>query len=91
MRRFRLDTLLAFGLAATFAAIAPAKAEMGGPMVDEKGMCRQFNGNNQNGMYYHMEKCAVPTAHAEVSAGNALPRSTPSATVIPAKRHHHHQ
>jgi hypothetical protein len=91
MRRFPLATLLAVGLAATFAAIAPAKADMAGPVKDQNGMCRQFNGNSQNGMYYHMEKCPAPAAHAQATTGNTLPGSTPSSTVIPAKSHRHHQ
>jgi hypothetical protein len=63
MRHFALATGLAFALAAMF-AMAPAKAEFGGPMKNEQGQCRTFGSNNQNNTYYHWEAC--PKAAATV-------------------------
>jgi hypothetical protein len=58
-------TLLATGLALTFAAtfsLAPAMAEMGGPIKNAQGQCRVFGSNNQNNNYYHWDTCPKPKA-----------------------------
>jgi len=56
MRHFTLATGLVLAIAAMF-AMGPAKAEFGGPLVNDKGECRQYGANNQNLTYYHYDKC----------------------------------
>jgi hypothetical protein len=60
MRKIAIVTGLA--LAAASFSLAPAMAEMGGPIKNDKGQCRQFGPNNQNGDYYHWGDCPKPAA-----------------------------
>jgi hypothetical protein len=63
MRHLTLASSLALAFAAML--LAPAKADMGGPLV-EKGMCRMFNGNNQNNTYSYLDKCPKKSAEHKV-------------------------
>jgi hypothetical protein len=64
MRKIALVTGLA--LAAASFSLAPAMAEMGGPVKNDKGQCREFGPNNQNNDYYHWVACPKPAAAAVV-------------------------
>jgi hypothetical protein len=72
MRHITLATALAFALAATF-SLAPAQADMGGP-IKNGSQCKVFGANNQNNSYFHWEKCkssksaAAPTKHHKKKA-----------------------
>ena len=47
MRYLTLAAVAALAVAATF-AMTPAKADMGGPLVNDQGQCRQYGPNNTN-------------------------------------------
>jgi hypothetical protein len=72
MRHISLATGLALTIAATF-SLAPAMAEMGGPMKNAQGQCRTFGPNNQNNNYYHWDTC---------------PKAAASAVIVHHHRHH---
>jgi hypothetical protein len=62
MRHVTFAAGLAFATAAMFAT-APAKAEIGGPLVNAQGQCRQFGAQNQNLIYYYWDKCPTQITH----------------------------
>jgi len=55
MRHFTLATGLV--LAAAAFAISPALAEIGGPLEDGKGNCRQYGSNNQQLTFSYWAPC----------------------------------
>jgi len=55
MRHITLATSLALAVAATLSSL-PAKAEFGGPLV-ENGQCRQMSTYNPNNMWYYWAPC----------------------------------
>jgi|HubBroStandDraft_5_1064220.scaffolds.fasta_scaffold793896_1 hypothetical protein len=66
MRVTTLATGLALTIAATF-SLAPAMAEMGGPIKNAQGQCKVFGSNNQNLTYYHWDACPkAKTAEAVI-------------------------
>jgi hypothetical protein len=68
MRHLTFAAGLALALAATFAT-APARAEIGGPLVNAQGQCRQYGGENQNLTYYYWDKCpSQVTRHGHTHA-----------------------
>jgi hypothetical protein len=62
MRHITFAAGLAFAVAATFAT-APARAEFGGPLINEQGQCRQYGPENQNLTYYYWDKCPSQITH----------------------------
>jgi hypothetical protein len=74
MRNITLATGLALIVAATF-SLAPAMAEMGGPIKNAQGQCRIFGSNNQNNAYYHWDACPK--------------EKTAAAAPVHHSRHHH--
>ena len=62
MRHYVIAAGLAFAMATMF-AMGPAKAEFGGPLINDQGLCRQFGANNQNLTYYYWGKCPTQLMH----------------------------
>jgi hypothetical protein len=80
MRHLTLAAGLAFAIAATV-SMGPAKAEFGGPLVNDQGQCRQYGANNQNLTYYHWDKCPTEiTRHGHTHAVR---------TTVGGVSHHH--
>jgi hypothetical protein len=69
MRHFTAATAVALAVASMF-AMSPAKADMGGPLVNEQGQCRQFGPNNTNLTYSYFGPCpsSVQGPHGHVHA-----------------------
>ena len=70
MRRFTVATILALAFAATF-SMAPAKAELGGPIV-QNGMCKHFNAYNPNHEFYYWAACPATEARNTTSGTRVI-------------------
>src|SRR5580704_14731380 len=69
MRYLTLAAVAALAVTATF-AMTPAKADMGGPLVNDQGQCRQYGPNNTNLTYSYFGPCpsSVQGPHGHVHA-----------------------
>jgi hypothetical protein len=72
--------IIGFVLAsAAMAATAPAKADFGGPLINDKGECRQFGTNSNNLIFYYYGKCPTTiTRHGHTHAVRTAIRHTHS-------------
>lgn len=88
MRHFTLAAGLAMAMATAF-AMTPAMAEMGGPVKDTNGMCRQFNGNSNNLFFYYWSSCPG-TEPRKGGVGIRTIRATATAGHVTATHHKKH-
>jgi hypothetical protein len=72
--------LLAVGFSLAVVPAVSASAEMGGPLTNENGRCRQFNSNRQGEtFYYWVDPPCVSTEERRGGVGRRLIRSTANA------------
>jgi hypothetical protein len=61
MRYTALAMGLAIAIAATF-SLAPAQAELGGPIKNAQGQCKHFNAYNPNHEFFYWGDCPKDAA-----------------------------